>query len=731
MIKKSIYALYTLLIVCIGFATIIEKYRGTAYVSDNIYGAWWFVVLWALLTAASVAYMVKAKLYRRVAVALLHFSFVVILAGALTTWLTAERGTVSLRTGKTLNSYTDNKGGERTLPFSLTLKRFNVVNYPGTDAAQDYQSVVSVKQDGESHDVIISMNNIGAAGSYRLFQSSFDSDMNGVTLGVYRDPIGITVTYAGYLLFLLGVVFTLLSRKTEVRSLYRKAVQVTCIAMMLCCGTSVSAANIEIVDADVAHSFGTVNVLYNSRICPVNTVATDFVTKLAGKPTWNGYSADEIFMSWMIYYSSWEEQKIIRIKSSSVQRMLGIDGQWASYSDFIDHYNEYKLKDAIANMQSGKNVEDRKGLLDADEKFHVVEMFYKGQMLRIFPYKTKGGINWYTPGSQVLPRDIPVKEQFFIKQAMDFLTESIVTGQQPRALEIIAKIKLFQKDMAGSVLPSKAITNAEITYNRMNSQRWVVFLSLTLGLLICVATNASWRFTQRRWFRHATLAYVSVLAAYLTALLAMRWWVGNHIPVSNGYETMQFMAWALLIITLLLHRKFPIIIGFGTLIAAFCLLVAMLAGGSPQITQLMPVLQSPLLSVHVMTVMCAYALFALQVLLGIQSLWLLRKNDIAALERSTALSMLLLYPAVFLLGIGIFLGAVWANVSWGTYWSWDPKETWALITFMVYAVPLHRASVPSFSNPRTYHIYIICAFVTVLTTYFGVNFILGGMHSYA
>jgi cytochrome c-type biogenesis protein CcsB len=211
----------------------------------------------------------------------------------------------------------------------------------------------------------------------------------------------------------------------------------------------------------------------------------------------------------------------------------------------------------------------------------------------------------------------------------------------------------------------------------------------------------------------------------------LRWWLSGHIPVSNGHETMLFMAWVLILLTFLLYRKFPIMLSFGPLIASFCLLVSMLAGSNSQLTPLMPVLQSPLLSVHVMTVMCAYAIFALQVLLGMQALLLMKKHQhTTQLDQITALSQLMLYPAVFLLTIGIFLGAVWANVSWGNYWSWDPKESWALITLMVYAVPLHKASLGIFRRPRFYHIYIVTAFLAVLITYFGVNYLLGGMHSY-
>ena len=674
--KIIIIALYTLIVVCIGFATVIEKYRGTSFVDEQIYGAWWFSALWAVLTVAALAYIMQQRLYKRVAVMLLHLSFVVILAGALTTHLFARRGIVRLRTNIPEMTYVDKDNRVGHLPFMLTLKEFRIINYPGTDAPLDYQSVIlsSVVGDLQSTtETHVSMNHIGNIDGYRLFQQGYDSDGKGVTLGMNYDPYGIAITYIGYLLLLMGILATLLSRHTQMRSLYRKALRPTillftfhysCVPMVASehCSSALftSAAELPAVPADIAHRMGTIQVLYNNRICPLNTVATDFTMKLTGSASWQGYSADEVFFSWMIYYMPWE-------------------------------------KELLTDNTKQKGAEERQA---------IVEMFYNGQFTKIFPYRTGDAVSWFSPGGQVLPREIPVKEQFFIKQSMDFLTEAIVTGQHDRALEIIAKIKLFQHEMIGDVLPSDSKTNAEIFYNRLRSIRFPVLITAQLGL---------------------------------------RWWLSGHIPLSNGYETMLFMAWVLLVLTVVLFRKFRIILVLGPLAALCCLLVAMITGSGSDITPLMPVLQSPLLSLHVMTVMCAYALFALQTLIGIyavarsSSAGLLpkgRKNSTLStlhskLEKATALSQLLLYPAVFLLAIGIFLGAVWANVSWGNYWSWDPKESWALITLMIYAVPFHTSSIPAFRNPRTYHIYMVVAFLAVLITYFGVNYLLGGMHSYA
>ena len=656
--KIIIFTLYTLIVACIGFATVVEKYHGTAFVSDNIYGAWWFSALWGVLTVASLAYIMKQRLYKRVAVFVLHLAFVVILVGALTTHLTARRGTVRLRTSVPEMTYVDNDRRVHHLPFMLVLKEFRIINYPGTDAPLDYQSVVTfaplhasapprkgrVQRGDAAGELLVSMNHIGYIDGYRLFQQSYDSDGTGVTLGLSYDPYGIAITYAGYLLLLLGIVATLFSRKTQMRALYRKAMM---MALLLVSITAhANSAPLPVVPADIAHRMGTIQVLYNNRICPLNTVATDFTMKMTGSASWKGYSADEVFFSWMIYYMPWEQELLL-------------------------------------------NNPKQKG---ADERKAVAEMFYNGQFTKIFPYCIDDAVTWYSPGGQVLPREIPVKEQFFIKQSMDFLTEAVVTGQHERALEIVAKIKLFQRDMIGDVLPTEHKTQAELFYNKLRSIKFPVLITLQLGL---------------------------------------RWWLSGHVPLSNGYETMLFMAWVLLVLTIVLFRRVRIILVIGPLAALCCLLVAMMTGSGSEITPLMPVLQSPLLSLHVMTVMCAYALFALQMMLGIYALLLIKRKKAAVLERTTALSQFLLYPAVFLLTIGIFLGAVWANVSWGNYWSWDPKESWALITLMVYAVPLHRSSLTALRAPLRYHTYIVVAFLAVIITYFGVNYLLGGMHSYA
>ena len=316
--KIIIFTLYTLIIACIGFATVIEKYRDTLFVSEHIYGAWWFTALWAVLTVASLAYIMQQRLYKRVAVMLLHLSFVVILVGALTTHLFAQRGTMRLWEGVTESTFVDKDNKVVHLPFALTLKEFRIINYPGTDAPLDYQSHIDFKRlnsDSKAScggQMLVSMNNIGYLDHYRFFQQSYNSDGKGVTLGVSYDPYGIGITYFGYLLLLVGIIATLLSRHTQMRSLYRKAIAVAVLLVSFSVSASADNSPLSVinsqfvVDKDIAQRMGTVNVLYNNRICPLNTVATDFTMKVAGRASWQGYSADQVFVSWMIYYMPWE-----------------------------------------------------------------------------------------------------------------------------------------------------------------------------------------------------------------------------------------------------------------------------------------------------------------------------------------------------------------------------------------------------------------------------------------
>lgn len=736
-LKNLILVVATAIILILITATIVESSKGTAFVRQHIYTSAWFVVLWAALAVAAAVYIVLRKNKSNVStsVLLVHASFLVILLGAFTSWNMAESGTIHLRQNETTSTMKDEEGKTKELGFEVSLKNFNVVNYPGTDAPMDYVTMLTAN----TQEIKVSMNNIGSFNGYRFIQSGYDSDMQGTTLGVYHDPWGIGITYTGYALLFISLIATMVSKKTRLRHLYRKALSlqgakawaVTALLAVSSFATSANAQEMVKIDGDIADDFGKICVLYNSRITPINTVATSFVTKLCGKPTWDGLSSNQVFAGWIFDVPYWETVKMIEIKEKKAQELLGINGKWASFDDFWDKYNNYKLDAPLKKAYKDGDTKLQKQLRDADEKFNIIRMLYGGEMLKMFPYAGKQGhMQWFAPGQPLGNLKLDEKELVFIKKSMDYLAESIITGDKARAEEIAKKIYSYQHVRGKAVVPTKFRIYTETFYNKTNAQRLPVMLYLTLSLVLAIVSTLSLNNEKQKKTRLVSSVLTWVMLIHTTLLLALRWFVSGHLPMSNGYETMQFMAWATLIVTLVMQKRFLPVKQFGPLLSSFALLVAMITDGNPQITQLMPVLQSPLLSVHVMVIMFSYALFGLTALIGLQGLIAHHRKQEEKEQQLAALSQFLLYPAVALIAIGIFIGAIWANVSWGRYWSWDSKETWALITMLIYSAPLH-ADIKWLRKAQHMHIYMLLAFLSVLMTYFGVNYFLSGMHSYA
>lgn len=736
-LKNLILVVATAIILILITATIVESSKGTAFVRQHIYTSAWFVVLWAALAVVAAVYIVlrKNKSNISTSVLMVHASFLVILLGAFTSWNMAESGTIHLRQNETTSTMKDEEGKTKELGFEVSLKNFNVVNYPGTDAPMDYVTMLTAN----TQEIKVSMNNIGSFNGYRFIQSGYDSDMQGTTLGVYHDPWGIGITYTGYALLFISLIATMVSKKTRIRHLYRKALSlqgakawaVTALLAVSSFATSANAQEMVKIDGDIADDFGKICVLYNSRITPINTVATSFVTKLCGKPTWDGLSSNQVFAGWIFDVPYWETVKMIEIKEKKAQELLGINGKWASFDDFWDNYNNYKLDAPLKKAYKDGDTKLQKQLRDADEKFNIIRMLYGGEMLKMFPYAGKQGhMQWFAPGQPLGNLKLDEKELVFIKKSMDYLAESIITGDKARAEEIAKKIYSYQHVRGKAVVPTKFRIYTETFYNKTNAQRLPVMLYLTLSLVLAIVSTLSLNNEKQKKTRLVSSVLTWVMLIHTTLLLALRWYVSGHLPMSNGYETMQFMAWATLIVTLVMQKRFLPVKQFGPLLSSFALLVAMITDGNPQITQLMPVLQSPLLSVHVMVIMFSYALFGLTALIGLQGLIAHHRKQEEKEQQLAALSQFLLYPAVALIAIGIFIGAIWANVSWGRYWSWDSKETWALITMLIYSVPLH-ADIKWLRKAQHMHIYMLLAFLSVLMTYFGVNYFLSGMHSYA
>lgn len=746
LLKRTAFSLLGILLLILTIATILEKIYGTDFVNEYIYSSVPFVILWGVTAITSLLYIIKSKLHRQPVIFLLHLSLLFILAGAFTTWIYGEQGTMRVRQGEQQTSFTDSKGISHQLPFSITLNQFEIIYYKGTLAPMDFISHISVA-DKDCHRQIqgkVSMNHIFSYQYYRFYQSGYSEDNEGSVFSVSHDPYGIGITYAGYTLLLLSTVFFFFSPQSRFRQLLKSPLlhrSLTVILLLFAFSLNsnflkANSTSPKVLPREVAEHFGDLYILYNNRICPLQTFARDFTVKLYGSSSYKGLTPEEVLTGWLFYYDSWKNEPIIRIKSNEARKLLEIEGNYARLKDYISTINEYKLEKMMNHIRSGEQVTDKRGIEEADEKFNIINLVCTGAMMKIFPCRNIAGktLEWYSQSDQ-LPQDMDNDKWVFIRKSMSYVNEMIVMKKYNDACLLLEKIKKYQQKECDGLLPADNKFKAEKIYNQFDYSKSVAMACICIGL-ICFIYYCHCMASQKRTSRKAIIILnilLWIVFTYLSAAICLRGYVSNHLPLSNGFETMQFMAWCTLLLTFLLQRKFAMLLPFGFLLCGLTLMVSMLGESNPQITQLMPVLQSPLLSIHVVVIMIAYSLLAFIMLNGVTAVILhqSQKECKEQIERLQIISQIILYPAIFLLAIGIFIGAVWANVSWGRYWGWDPKEVWALITMLVYALALHPRSLPWFHRTMFFHVFCITAFITVLITYFGVNFLLGGMHSYA
>ncbi|MCR4965985.1 MAG: cytochrome c biogenesis protein CcsA [Bacteroidales bacterium] len=726
------------LIVAMAAGTVVEKFRGSEFALSHVYGSWWFVTLWALVALGLIIMMIQRKSWKKPVVCALHSSILLILLGALLTMLTGDHGEITLKPGVPNHQYSIEKHGDsRTgeLPFSLTLDRFEIETYPGSHSPMDYVSYLQINDKGNNTDAKISMNHILKYRHYRFYQSDYDEEGNSV-LAVAHDPWGVGVTYAGYILLFIAIIGMIFDKKGPFRTLLKQAASKAAIILaFLSLGTILPAVagKPDVLPRESADKMGQMYVMYKGRVCPLQTLAKDFTTKLYGSAHYRGYTPEQVLSGWLFYSEQWKNEPMIKIKGSEAREKLGIDGKYARLTDFSDIYGENKLDATIKSLPMGDP--RRKSFNAANEKYQLINMLYNGQLMRMFPHADSlKEITWYAQNDE-LPLNITDEEYLFIRKQLSLCQEYVVKRDFESLNKVLDKTKIYQEKYSLGQVEPKAQYNAERLYNRLTAGRWLAMVNITLGL-ICFAAALICIGKGRKLYKPirigATL-WMVLLCAFLATLFILRWIVGGHVPMAGSFDSMNLLALSVGIITLCMRNKYEMALPAGLLITGFVLLVQMMGGANPPVTHLMPVLTSPLLSLHVTVIMIAYALLFFIMLNGISAVFvrLTNADNTSYIERLQQISMVMLYPAVALLAAGIFVGAVWANISWGDYWSWDPKEVWALITLLVYAMPLHKSVWTSFNKPMFFHIYSILAFLSVIITYFGVNIILGGMHSYA
>ena len=655
-LKKTLFALYVLVIVCMAAATVVEKYSGTDFVRSNVYGAWWFSLLWAVLTAAGVVYFLRHRCKSWSGIAL-HLSFVVILAGAFVTHVSSERGTVHLRQGAYISTCVmydrHNQPYDAQMPFQMRLDRFDVQYHEGTDAAEDYVSQFTIIDHGKQYSGKVSMNRIFRYGAMRFYQSSYDNDMLGASVSFNSDPICIPLTYTGYALLFFSLVYMLFDPHGAYRKLLRLShLKKGLMMMALLFALGSSSAEAHVLPKESADRFGRLMVLHNSRICPLQTLAIDFTKNLYGKASYNGYTPEQVLTGWMFYADDWMQEPMLRLKGAEMRDRLQLP-EYVPVSQFFNSaMGGYTLGPYVQEYYGGNHDAFHSQVAAIDNKIQLIMELRNGSLLKLFPYTNKGKTTWFAPTDD-LPNAMDREHQQFVRSICLLLGDCALASDYTQMDAVVGKMLKYQQKNGGASMPSDRRVAAERICNRIPFATILFMLCLAMGII-----------------------------SFLYAIIRM-------CREDNGANNVG--------------------------------------------TDADPVLNSPLLSVHVSIIMMGFAMLSFTFISGLTALLLRLVNRTAQpkMVQLQQLSIVFLYPALAALGIGIFIGAIWANVSWGEYWGWDPKEVWALITFMIYAIPLHARSVAQLRRPTAFHLFMTLAFMTLVMTYFGVNYFLGGMHSYA
>lgn len=646
---------------------------------------------------------------------------------------------------------------EEKLLFSLTLNDFIAEKYPGTENSYaSFKSKVIVSGEGESFPYDIEMNHILNYQGYRLFQSSFHPDEQGTILSVNHDFWGTLITYIGYILLFGSLLAFMFVGKSQFRKLNQqlKDLQAKRVAIVLAlCFSSLTTAQTPMIVPNKAHAekFGAMLIQDDGRFKPVNTFSSELLRKLSKHDTYKGLTSDQVLLSMLLSPQAWYESDIIYVKKAndSLHRFLGVPegSKWVKPKDFFDANGQYKLAPLLKDIYNTNTPNQfQKDFKEVDQRIGLLNRALQGDIFKVFPvpndpnYKWISHLDYVNDSLQIT--DLQYKQ--FIKNALPayliLLQQATETGDYSKAEKVLNNIKLQQEFYSAEVLPSSAKVQTELWYNQINifEQLFQAYLYLGTVLFIVLLWNI---FIPKQIFRRLTQIGIALLWLCFilhTVGLIVRWYLSGHAPFSDAYESMIYVGWSAIGVGLFFSRRSPLTVAATAFVTAMILMIAHWNWMDPAIGTLQPVLNSYWLMLHVAVIVGSYGPFALGMLLGIINLLLMivttRKNayKINLIQQElTIVNELALTVGLVMLTIGNFLGGMWANESWGRYWGWDPKETWALISIMLYALVIHLRLIPHWRGRWAFNFMSIIAFGGILMTYFGVNFYLTGMHSYA
>ncbi|HAH54978.1 MAG TPA: cytochrome C biogenesis protein [Flavobacterium sp.] len=659
------------------------------------------------------------------------------------------------------------------LPFSIKLNDFIAQKYPGTERSfSSFESQVTVRNKAEVFDARIFMNNILDYEGYRFFQSSFDPDEMGTVLSVSHDYWGTMITYFGYFMLyfaLMAIMFTKhsrfadLKRKLEVVKT-KKANLITLLLLFLSFGAFAQNHNnaqflsekqldsvIEKrkVSEEHAAKFGRLVVQdAGGRMKPINTFSSELLRKVSHQNTYKGMNSDQVFLSMTQGGNIWIQVPLIYMKSGndSIRKIIGIsaDKKYASFIDFFDNEGNYKLMPYLdAAYKTANPNQFEKDFIETDKKVNLMEDALSGTILKIFPIPEDPNNKWVSfpeLANAGMKGMAATYTQNILMMYFSELEKASDSKDYKQADGLLESIVGFQKKYGSKVLPSDQKITSEILYNKYDVFQklpyWYMFASILMLLFTILKI-----FKERKFLNYAVNTMhiiIGLLFALHTFALMARWYISGHAPWSNAYESIIYVAWATMFFGLAFDRKSKLTVASSAFVAAMILTAAYMNWIDPEIGNLQPVLNSYWLMIHVAIIVASYGPFALGMILGIVSLLLIlftnEKNKTKMelnIKEISYINEMALTIGLIMLTIGNFLGGQWANESWGRYWGWDPKETWALISIMVYAFVIHSRFVPALRGKWIFNLMSVFAFLSILFTYFGVNFHLVGLHSYA
>lgn len=654
-----------------------------------------------------------------------------------------------------------------TMPFELYLNAFELERYPGSNSPASYASEVMVVDGEVDFPYRIFMNNVLDYRGYRFYQSSYDNDEKGTILSVNQDRPGTYITYLGYALLTLGMFLTFFAKGSRFQllnkklgSIRRKSAMGMVTVLMLFC-TIAEAETLmapPVVPVEIANDYGRLIVQdLDGRMKPLNTLANEIMRKLNGRsyiniPTDSGevrLNSEQFLLAVQMEPVRLSNLPIIKIdkkKSMLAFAALGIEPtERLSFRQFLGEEGEYLLHELVEEANLLKPSERNEGhneLLKTDERFNIFYALLTGDFLRIFPNRLDNNNTWFT--SQQHTMGFEEEDARFVQNITSIylagLTKGIEEGDWSDAHEVLGYIHLFQQEAGKYVYPTMNVIQAELLYNKLNLGNrlfgpfWLIgTFMLILGITMLFKESKP---LQLAWTTGQVLSWAGLLI--FTAHLGIRWYIAKHPPWSDGFEMLVFVAWGVLFFGLLFSKKSKFTVPLSLLFSGTLLFVGFLDWLNPEITNLMPVLHSYWLKIHVSIIVSGYAPLALAAILALLSLVLMIFKPAkptsqwwVSMQELNIVNELSITIGLFLLTVGTFLGGVWANESWGRYWAWDPKETWALISILVYAFVIHLRLVPALKNALLFNLASLWAFSSIIMTSFGVNYYLSGLHSYA